>query len=246
MSINADESELNKFNQRAHEWWDSQGAFKTLHDINPLRLAFIEYVAQGVKQKSIVDVGCGGGILAESLARQGAQVLGIDLAEKSLKIARLHSLESGASINYRCTSVEDLAQEAAGNFDMVTCMEMLEHVPSPENIVTHCAQLIKPGGWAIFSTLNRSIKCYLLAIIGAEYLFNMLPRGTHDYARFLRPSELGRMIRNAGLNIVAIKGIKYHPLSQRYALSDDADVNYLVAAQRPASMPIEPNALVEK
>jgi 2-polyprenyl-6-hydroxyphenyl methylase/3-demethylubiquinone-9 3-methyltransferase len=214
---NVDDLEIDKFSQLAHKWWDKDSEFKPLHEINPLRLDYIDDFA-GIKDLKVLDVGCGGGILAESMAQRGAQVTGIDLAKKSLKVAQLHSLESGVAVEYRCIAVEDLADEAAGSFDVVTCMEMLEHVPDPESVVRSCARLVKPGGWVFFSTLNRNAKAYLLAVVGAEYVLNMLPRGTHEYARFLKPSELSRMARNAGLEIANVSGMSYNPLTRIYAL----------------------------
>jgi len=228
---NVDDLEIDKFSQLAHKWWDKDSEFKPLHEINPLRLDYIDDFA-GIKELKVLDVGCGGGILAESMAQRGAQVTGIDLAKKSLKVAQLHSLESGVSVEYRCITVEDLADEAAGSFDVVTCMEMLEHVPDPESVVRSCARLVKPGGWVFFSTLNRNAKAYLLAVVGAEYVLNMLPRGTHEYARFLKPSELSRMARNAGLEIANVSGMSYNPLTRIYALGDDTQVNYLMASRR--------------
>jgi 2-polyprenyl-6-hydroxyphenyl methylase/3-demethylubiquinone-9 3-methyltransferase len=214
---NVDDLEIDKFSQLAHKWWDKDSEFKPLHEINPLRLDYIDDFA-GIKDLKVLDVGCGGGILAESMAQRGAQVTGIDLAKKSLKVAQLHSLESGVAVEYRCIAVEDLADEAPGSFDVVTCMEMLEHVPDPESVVRSCARLVKPGGWVFFSTLNRNAKAYLLAVVGAEYVLNMLPRGTHEYARFLKPSELSRMARNAGLEIANVSGMSYNPLTRIYAL----------------------------
>ena len=228
---NVDDLEIDKFSQLAHKWWDKDSEFKPLHEINPLRLDYIDEFA-GIKGLKVLDVGCGGGILAESMAQRGAQVTGIDLAKKSLKVAQLHSLESGVSVEYRCVAVEDLADEAPGSFDVVTCMEMLEHVPDPESVVRSCARLVKPGGWVFFSTLNRNAKAYLLAVVGAEYVLNMLPRGTHEYARFLKPSELSRMARNAGLEISNVSGMSYNPLTRIYALGDDTQVNYLMATRR--------------
>lgn len=230
---NVDELELDKFSQLAHKWWDTESEFKPLHEINPLRLGFIDDFA-AIAGKTVLDVGCGGGILAESMAARGATVTGIDLAKKSLKVAQLHSLESGVSVNYRCVAVEDLAAEAPASFDVVTCMEMLEHVPDPQSVVRACAQLVKPGGWVFFSTLNRNAKAYMLAVLGAEYVLNMLPKGTHDYARFLKPSELSRMARNAGLGIETLRGMSYNPLTRIYSLGDDTDVNYLIATRRLA------------
>lgn len=228
---NVDELEIDKFSQLAHKWWDKDSEFKPLHEINPLRLDYIDDFA-GIKDLKVLDVGCGGGILAESMALRGAQVTGIDLAKKSLKVAQLHSLESGVAVEYRCIAVEELADEAPGSFDVVTCMEMLEHVPDPESVVRSCARLVKPGGWVFFSTLNRNAKAYLLAVVGAEYVLNMLPRGTHEYARFLKPSELSRMARNAGLEIGNVSGMSYNPLTRIYALGDDTQVNYLMATRR--------------
>ncbi|RMC99110.1 bifunctional 2-polyprenyl-6-hydroxyphenol methylase/3-demethylubiquinol 3-O-methyltransferase UbiG [Aquitalea palustris] len=230
---NVDELEIDKFSQLAHKWWDKDSEFKPLHEINPLRLDYIDDFA-GIKDLKVLDVGCGGGILAESMALRGAQVTGIDLAKKSLKVAQLHSLESGMAVEYRCIAVEELADEAPGSFDVVTCMEMLEHVPDPESVVRSCARLVKPGGWVFFSTLNRNAKAYLLAVVGAEYVLNMLPRGTHEYARFLKPSELSRMARNAGLEIGNVSGMSYNPLTRIYALGDDTQVNYLMATRRAA------------
>lgn len=230
---NVDELEIDKFSQLAHKWWDKDSEFKPLHEINPLRLDYIDDFA-GIKDLKVLDVGCGGGILAESMALRGAQVTGIDLAKKSLKVAQLHSLESGVAVEYRCIAVEELADEAAGSFDVVTCMEMLEHVPDPESVVRSCARLVKPGGWVFFSTLNRNAKAYLLAVVGAEYVLNMLPRGTHEYARFLKPSELSRMARNAGLEIGNVSGMSYNPLTRIYSLGDDTQVNYLMATRRAA------------
>ena len=230
--INVDETEIDKFSQLAHKWWDMSGEFKPLHEINPLRLDFIDSRA-AIAGKQVLDVGCGGGILAESMAVRGAGVTGIDLAKKSLKVAQLHSLESGVTVDYRCVAVEELAAEAPASFDVVTCMEMLEHVPDPQSVLRSCASLVKPGGWVFFSTLNRNAKSYLLAVIGAEYVLNMLPRGTHEYARFLKPSELSRMARNAGLELETVCGMGYNPLTRIYALGEDTDVNYLMACRRP-------------
>lgn len=231
MSINVDESELDKFSELAHKWWDLESEFRPLHEINPLRLGFIDRHA-AIAGKKVLDVGCGGGILSESMARHGASVTGIDLAKKSLKVARLHSMESGVEVDYRCVPVEQLADETPAAFDAVTCMEMLEHVPDPQSVVTSCARLVRPDGMVFFSTINRNPKSYLQAIIGAEYLLGMLPRGTHDYGRFLRPSELARMLRSAGLEIVEIQGMHYNPLTRVYSLGGDTDVNYQLAARR--------------
>lgn len=232
--INADPLELDKFGDLAHRWWDPAGEFRPLHQINPLRLDWIASRAplQGVRA---IDVGCGGGILAEAMARRGASVLGIDLSTKPLKVARLHALEAGvADLTYREVAVEALADESPGSADVVTCMEMLEHVPDPASVVAACARLAKPGGMVFFSTLNRNPKSFLLAIVGAEHVLKMLPKGTHEYARFLRPSELARFIRDAGLDLQAFSGIEFSPLTDRYRLSDNTDVNYLVACRKPA------------
>jgi 2-polyprenyl-6-hydroxyphenyl methylase/3-demethylubiquinone-9 3-methyltransferase len=231
--INADPQELSKFGDLAHRWWDPDGEFKPLHQINPLRLDWIaQYVdLPGAK---VVDVGCGGGILSESLARRGAQVLGVDLSVKPLKVARLHALEAGVKgLEYREVAVEQLAAEQSGQYDAVTCMEMLEHVPDPASVVRACTQLAKPGGYVFFSTLNRNVKSWLLAIVGAEYVLKMLPKGTHEYARFLRPNELARFAREAGLEVDAFKGMTFNPLTGRYSLNADTDVNYLMACRRP-------------
>lgn len=230
---NVDQVEIDKFSQQAHQWWDRDGEFKTLHDINPLRLGYIERFAGGLAGKQVIDVGCGGGILAESMTRQGAAVTGIDLAKKSLKVAQLHALDAGLEMSYRCVAVEDMAAEQPAAFDVVTCMEMLEHVPDPHSIVAACTALAKPGGWVFFSTLNRNAKSYLMAVVGAEYVLGWLKRGTHDYARFLKPSELTRMTRGAGLEIGDISGMSYHPLSRSYSLSHDTAVNYLLACRKP-------------
>ncbi|MGL6072484.1 bifunctional 2-polyprenyl-6-hydroxyphenol methylase/3-demethylubiquinol 3-O-methyltransferase UbiG [Craterilacuibacter sp.] len=228
---NVDAQELEKFSLLAHKWWDKESEFKPLHEINPLRLDFIDAYAS-LAGKMVLDVGCGGGILSESMAERGASVTGIDLAKKSLKVAQLHSLESGVAVEYRCIAVEDLAAEKPGHYDSVTCMEMLEHVPDPQSIVRSCARLVKPGGTVFFSTLNRNAKAYLLAVLGAEYVLNLLTRGTHDYARFLKPSELSRMARNAGLELLEIRGMSYNPVTGIHKLGDDTDVNYLMACRR--------------
>jgi len=230
----ADPAELEKFGALAARWWDPNSEFKPLHEINPLRLAHIENKAGGFSGKNVLDVGCGGGILAESMAARGATVSGIDLSEKPLKVAQLHLLESGRQVNYRLVSAEDLAQEQPGAFDIVTCMEMLEHVPDPASIVRACAALAKPGGWVFFSTLNRNPKSYLLAIIGAEYVLNLLPKGTHDYARFIKPSELSAMCRGANLDTADLTGMAYNPLTKIYSLNDDVSVNYILGCRKPA------------
>ena len=231
--INVSQEEVDKFNELAHKWWDEGSEFKPLHQINPLRLNFI-HEKVNLKNKKVLDVGCGGGILADSMARRGAQVLGIDLSTKALRVAQLHALEAETlGVSYREVSAEALATEAPGSFDVVTCMEMLEHVPDPSSIVRACAQLVKPGGHVFFSTLNRNAKSFLFAIVGAEYVLNMLPRGTHEYAKFIRPSELARDCREAGLEWQHTRGMEYNPLTRRYWLSADTSVNYMVATQRP-------------
>ncbi|MBE2241396.1 MAG: bifunctional 2-polyprenyl-6-hydroxyphenol methylase/3-demethylubiquinol 3-O-methyltransferase UbiG [Burkholderiaceae bacterium] len=231
---NADPQELAKFSDLAHRWWDLEGEFKPLHQINPLRLGWIDGLAPLAGRRAL-DVGCGGGVLSDAMARRGARVLGIDLSAKALKVAQLHALEAGtAEVEYREVSAEDLAQELPAAFDTVTCMEMLEHVPDPKSVVDACAALVKPGGWAFFSTLNRSPKAFLFAIVGAEHVLDLLPKGTHEYARFIRPSELAQWCRDAGLELRATRGMTYNPITQRYALGDDTSVNYLVACSRPA------------
>ena len=231
--LNADAAELAKFSELAHRWWDPESEFRPLHQINPLRLAWIESLVGPLKGRHIVDVGCGGGILAEAMARQGAQVLGIDLADKALKVAQLHALEQGVQgVSYRPVSAEALAAEQPAQFDVVTCMEMLEHVPDPASVVQACATLVKPGGWVFFSTLNRNPKSFLFAIVGAEYVLRLLPRGTHEYRKFIRPSELAADCRRAGLQIQVMRGLGYNPLTRRYWLHDDTSVNYLVATRR--------------
>lgn len=229
---NVDAGEIDKFSQLAHKWWDETSEFKPLHDINPLRLGYIDQYGR-IGGKTVLDVGCGGGILTESMAKLGAaHATGIDMAEKSLKIAKLHALDQGVdNVAYRCIRVEDLAAEAPHSFDVVTCMEMMEHVPDPASIVRACARLAKPGGWVFFSTLNRKPKAYLHAILGAEYLLQMLPRGTHDYQKFITPAELARMCRQAGLELVDSKGLSYNPLSKQYRLIDSLDVNYMIACR---------------
>ncbi len=228
---NADQAELDKFSQLAHRWWDPESEFKSLHDINPLRLEWIS--AQAVLPgRRVLDVGCGGGILAESMAAIGAQVTGIDLSEKALKVARLHQLESGVRLDYRLIAAEELACEQPEAFDVVTCMEMLEHVPDPASIVAACATMVKPGGWVFFSTLNRNAKSYLFAILGAEYVLSLLPRGTHEWARFLHPHELAGYARRANLEPVQIMGMTYNPFTKVYRLEQDTDVNYLMACRK--------------
>ena len=227
---NADPIELEKFSQLAHKWWDPHSEFKPLHDINPLRLGYIDRLA-GLAGKTVLDVGCGGGILSESMAGLGASVTGIDLSGKALQVARLHLLESGKQVNYRNVAVEELAAEQPGHYDAVTCMEMLEHVPDPASIVHACAKLVKPDGWVFFSTINRNPKSYLFAVIGAEYVLNLLPRGTHDYDKFIKPSELAQSCRDAGLNIENSTGMSYNPLTKAYSLGKDTDVNYMIACR---------------
>jgi len=232
-SANVDPAELAKFSELAHRWWDTESEFKPLHQINPLRLAWIQTLVP-LHGKKVVDIGCGGGILSDAMARQGAQVLGADLAVKSLKVAQLHALEAGTQgVQYREISAEDLAQEQAGQYDVVTCMEMLEHVPNPASVVKACSALVKPGGWVFFSTLNRNPKSFLFAIVGAEYVLNLLPKGTHEYARLIKPSELADWVRANGLDVLHIKGMTYNPFTRQYALGADTDVNYLMATQKP-------------
>lgn len=224
---NVEAAEVNKFADLAHQWWDLQGVFKPLHQLNPLRLHYIDQRAS-LPSKKVLDVGCGGGILSESMALRGAQVTGIDLAEKSLQVAQLHALETGANIDYQCIAVEALAAQHAGQFDVVTCMEMLEHVPDPSSVVRACAQLVKPGGHVFFSTLNRNPKAYLMAVVGAEYVLHLLPKGTHDYSKFIKPSELASWIRQNGLELQHQTGLTYHPLTKQYSLTPDTSVNYMV------------------
>ncbi|MGE4370112.1 MAG: bifunctional 2-polyprenyl-6-hydroxyphenol methylase/3-demethylubiquinol 3-O-methyltransferase UbiG [Burkholderiaceae bacterium] len=231
-SSNVDPAELDKFSALASRWWDPESEFKPLHAINPLRLGWITDLAGSLADKTILDVGCGGGILAESMAAQGARVTGIDLAEKSLAVARLHGLESGVKVDYQAVSAEAMAEQHPGRFDIVTCMEMLEHVPDPGSIVRACATLVKPGGWVFFSTLNRNPKSFLFAIVGAEYVLRMLPKGTHTYENFIKPSELAAAARGAGLSITQLMGMQYNPLIDFYKLSPDTSVNYLMACRR--------------
>jgi len=229
--MNADPRELEKFSALAHRWWDPQSEFKPLHQINPLRLAWIESLSP-LPGRSALDIGCGGGILAESMARRGARVKGIDLSDKALKVAQLHSLESRIEVDYEAVSAEDLALRSPSAFDVVTCMELLEHVPDPASTVRSCARLARPGGDVFFSTINRNLKSYLFAVIGAEYVLKLLPKGTHDYAKFIKPSELARYARDSGLAVRSIIGMTYNPLARTYALGGDTDVNYLVHATR--------------
>jgi 2-polyprenyl-6-hydroxyphenyl methylase/3-demethylubiquinone-9 3-methyltransferase len=229
--MNADPAELQKFSDLAHRWWDPESEFKPLHQINPLRLKWIDDIA-GLSGKKVLDVGCGGGILAEGMAKAGADVTGIDLSEKALGVARLHRFESGVEVDYLQVAAEAYADEHPEGFDVVTCMEMLEHVPDPASTVLAAAQLVKPGGHVFFSTLNRNMKAYLLAIIGAEYVMNLLPRGTHDYAKFIKPSELSRYCRESGLAVKELIGMSYNPITRIYSLGVDTDVNYLLRATR--------------
>jgi 2-polyprenyl-6-hydroxyphenyl methylase/3-demethylubiquinone-9 3-methyltransferase len=233
-TVNADPAELAKFSELAHRWWDMDSEFRPLHMINPLRLDWIHSICPLTGLRAL-DIGCGGGILADSMARRGAaEVLGIDLSTKALKVAQLHALEAQTpNIAYREVSAEALAAEAPASFDVVTCMEMLEHVPDPASVVQACADLVKPGGWVFFSTLNRNAKSFMLAIVGAEYLLNMLPRGTHEYAKMIRPSELASYCRRADLDVRQTSGLEYNPLTTRYSLSRDTSVNYLLATQKP-------------
>ena len=234
MNTNVDAQELAKFSDLAHRWWDKESEFRPLHEINPLRLEWIDELAR-LAGKRVLDVGCGGGILAEAMGARAGSVVGIDLATKPLGVARLHAMETGvANVEYREIAAEAIAAEQPGSFDVVTCMEMLEHVPDPSSVVTACSQLVKPGGWVFFSTLNRNPKSYLFAIIGAEYVLKLLPRGTHDHARFIKPSELARFCRDANLDWHDTRGMGYNPLTRRYSLNRDTSVNYLVACRRPA------------
>ncbi len=229
---NADPAELAKFSALAHRWWDPTSEFRPLHEINPLRLAHIERLVGGLAGKRALDVGCGGGILAEAMGARGAEVTGIDLAERPLNVARLHGREVGSRVDYRLVSAEALAGESASTFDLVTCMEMLEHVPQPASVVRACAQLAKPGGWVFFSTINRNPKSFLFAIVGAEYVLRLLPRGTHEYARFIRPSELARFCRDAGLAVEDLTGMTYNPFTKVYSLGRDVGVNYIVGCRK--------------
>ena len=234
-SVNADPAELAKFSELAHRWWDPDSEFRPLHQINPLRLNWINQLSP-LEGQRVLDVGCGGGILSDSMARKGADVLGIDLATKALRVARLHALEAQTPrIQYREISAEALADEVPASFDTVTCMEMLEHVPDPQSVVSACARLVKPGGWVFFSTINRNPKAFALAIVGAEYLLKMLPRGTHEYAKFIQPSELAAACRHAGLDVLHTRGMQYNPVTGRYWLSGDTSVNYLFATRRPVA-----------
>ena len=230
--MNADPLEIQKFSDGAHHWWDIHSEFRPLHEINPLRLEWINAHAS-LQDKNAVDIGCGGGILAESMAKKGAIVTGIDLSEKALKVADLHSLESSLSIRYQRVSAEQMAEQEAGKYDVVTCMEMLEHVPDPNSVIAACAKLVKPGGSVFFSTLNRNPKSYLYAILGAEYVLKMLPKGTHDYAKFITPAELSQSIRSVGLELLSLRGMSYNPITKIYSLNSNVSVNYLVACRSP-------------
>lgn len=230
--LNADAAELNKFSALAHKWWDKNSEFKPLHDINPLRLNYIDQRAS-LQGKRVIDVGCGGGILSESMAEKGAKVTGIDLGDKALKVAELHSLESGVSVDYQLISAEDMAAKEPASYDVVTCLEMLEHVPDPASIVHACAALVKPGGHVFFSTINRNPKAYALAVLGAEYLLQLLPKGTHEYAKFIKPSELASWLRQADLSLLGQAGMSYNPITQHYWLNDDISVNYLMHTIKP-------------
>lgn len=232
-NLNIDPSEIAKFEELANKWWDRNSEFKPLHDINPLRVGFIDRIAQ-LAGKKVLDVGCGGGILSESMAQRGADTSGIDMGEAPLKVAKLHGLESGVKVNYRRITVEELAEQEPESYDVVTCMEMLEHVPDPSSIVRACAKLCKPGGKLFFSTLNRNPKSYLFAIVGAEKVLKLVPNGTHDFSKFIRPSELGNWIRQAGLRSTEMTGLVYNPLTKQYSLNPrDLDVNYMIATEKP-------------
>ena len=232
-TLNVDPAELAKFSELAHRWWDPESEFRPLHQINPLRLDWINRLCP-LQGRQVLDVGCGGGILSDSMARKGAGVLGVDLATKALKVAELHALEAQTpNVRYREVSAEALAEQQPASFDVVTCMEMLEHVPDPASVVRACTTLVKPGGWVFFSTLNRNPKSFLFAIVGAEYLLNLLPRGTHEYAKMIRPNELARYAREAGLELQQTRGMGYNPLTRRYWLGDDTSVNYLFALKKP-------------
>lgn len=234
-NLNVDPAELAKFSELAHRWWDTESEFRPLHQINPLRLAWIEGIA-ALPGRKVVDIGCGGGILADAMARKGAHVLGVDLAKKSLRVAQLHALEAGTpNVEYREVSAEALAAEQPAGFDVVTCMEMLEHVPDPAAVVKACAAMVKPGGWVFFSTINRNARSFLLAILGAEYVLNLLPRGTHEYGRLIKPSELSAYCRASGLDIRQSRGLHHNPLNDRYWLNDDVGVNYMLATQKAGS-----------
>lgn len=232
-NMNVDQQEIAKFEELAHRWWDPESEFKPLHQINPLRLDYIDRRAR-LKDKQVLDVGCGGGILSESMAQRGAQVTGIDMGEAPLAVARLHQLESGMEVNYQRTTAEALAEEKPESFDVVTCLEMLEHVPDPASIIQACARLVKPGGQIFFSTINRNPKSYVFAIIGAEYVLKLLPKGTHDFGKFIKPSELESWSRTAGLQTLELTGMSYNPFSRTYSLGPDVTVNYLLHCQKAA------------
>lgn len=232
-SINVDPAELKKFGELAHRWWDPESEFRPLHDINPIRLDWIDQHAD-LNGKEVIDIGCGGGLLSEGMAALGAKVTGIDLGEKALTVAKLHLFESGHTIDYRLISAEAMALQMPASFDIVTCLEMLEHVPDPASVVQACASLVKPDGQVFFSTLNRTPKAWLLGVVGAEYLLNLLPRGTHDYNHFIKPAELAAHCRNAGLTVTEISGMRYNPLTRRCTLTPDTQINYLLRAQRHA------------
>ena len=229
---NIDPAEIDKFNALASSWWDEAGQSKPLHQLNPVRLDFIQQYCE-LNDKTVIDVGCGGGILTEALAKSGANATGIDMSEMALNVAKLHALDAGLTIDYQQITVEEIATNTPEEFDTVTCMEMLEHVPDPFSVIRACHDLVKPGGSVFFSTLNRHPKAYLLAVLGAEYVMNMLPKGTHDYARFIKPSELAAWCRQAGLSVNRVKGISYHPFSQQFSLTDDVNVNYVMHCYRP-------------
>jgi 2-polyprenyl-6-hydroxyphenyl methylase/3-demethylubiquinone-9 3-methyltransferase len=232
-SANVDPAELQKFSDLAHRWWDPAGAFRPLHELNPVRMLWIEQHLSLSGQR-VLDVGCGGGILSEAMSTRGADVLGIDLAGKPLQVARLHALETGAKVQYESVAAEDLAQQRPGEFDLVTCMEMIEHVPDPASTVAACARLARPGGWVMFSTINRNAKAFLFAILGAEYVLQLLPRGTHEYRRFLKPSEVAAAARAAGLEVSDLSGMRYDVLRRRFLLDRDVSVNYLMACRAPS------------
>lgn len=238
-SDNVHPHELEKFERVAARWWDPEGEFRPLHEMNPLRLEFIEHAAGGLTGRTVVDVGCGGGVLAEGMAARGAHVTGIDLAPQSLEVARLHALESGANVSYRQCAAETLASEQPGGFDVVTCLEMLEHVPDPAAIVRACGELVRPGGTVVFSTLNRHPKAWVLAVVAAEYIAGLLPRGTHDYRQFIRPSELARWAREPGLTLTELTGVHYNPLTRSFSRSKDVRVNYLAAFRAQPSGPVD-------
>jgi 2-polyprenyl-6-hydroxyphenyl methylase/3-demethylubiquinone-9 3-methyltransferase len=229
--MNVDQQEIAKFEELAHRWWDPESEFKPLHQINPLRLDYIDRRAQ-LHGKQVLDVGCGGGILSESMAQRGAQVTGIDMGEAPLAVARLHQMESGVEVEYQRITAEALAEAKPESFDVVTCLEMLEHVPDPASVIDACARLVKPGGQVFFSTINRNPKSYLFAIIGAEYVLNLLPKGTHDFSKFIKPSELESWSRTAGLQNMELTGMSYNPLTRTYSLGPDVAVNYLLHCQK--------------